>query len=115
MEDDRELASKTLRALTEAIATVAPTGHQNSFASRAYASYILAEKGRRQPRSLSVAFLKSVDEKDILQGAIEALEGTRNKMNTVYGHISEHSYTVNAVIEKGSLKDLLDFVSKKEE
>ena len=38
---DEILTTTTLRALTEAAATVAPTGKQNSFASRAYASYLL--------------------------------------------------------------------------
>ena len=78
LQDDGELAKKTLRALTEAVATVAPTGKQNSFASRAYASYILAEKGARQPRSLSVAFLKPVSEKGdgMLANAVETLQST---------------------------------------
>lgn len=39
-----KLANKTLRAFTEAALKVSPTGKQNSFASRAYASWALAEK-----------------------------------------------------------------------
>ncbi|MCH8157969.1 MAG: type I-E CRISPR-associated protein Cas7/Cse4/CasC, partial [Nitrospinae bacterium] len=42
LQDDNELANKTLAALLEVVAKVSPTGKQNSFASRAYASYILA-------------------------------------------------------------------------
>src|SRR5208282_5204104 len=57
-EKAKELADKTLAALVEAAAKVAPTGHQNSFASRVRTSYMLAEKGSDQPRSLMVAFLK---------------------------------------------------------
>jgi CRISPR system Cascade subunit CasC len=60
LSDDEDLTQKTLCALTEAAATIAPGGKQNSFGSRAYASYILAEKDSRQPRSLAVAFLKPV-------------------------------------------------------
>ncbi|SUH35296.1 CRISPR-associated protein Cse4 [Salmonella enterica subsp. enterica] len=41
--------TKTLRAFTEAALKVSPTGKQNSFASRAYASWALAEKGTDQP------------------------------------------------------------------
>ena len=73
----RDLTQQTLRALTEAAATIAPGGKQKSFGSRAYASYILAEKDSRQPRSLAVAFLKPVREGDMLHDAIAALTSTR--------------------------------------
>ena len=53
-DNNKDLAGKALRALTEAAAKIAPSGKQNSFASRARASYILAEKGDEQPRSLAV-------------------------------------------------------------
>ncbi|RKE92530.1 CRISPR-associated Cse4 family protein [Xenorhabdus ehlersii] len=53
------LAHKAIAALTEAAIKIAPSGKQNSFGSRAYASYVLAEKGEYQPRSLSVAFFKT--------------------------------------------------------
>jgi len=110
-----ELARETLQALTEAAATVAPTGKQNSFASRAYASYILAEKGTRQPRSLSVAFLKPVSEKGdgMLANAIEALQSTRANMDKVYGALSDvDPCVVNAATGEGSLDALLRFVSE---
>ena len=54
------LAAKALRALTEAVATVAPGGKQATFGSRARASFLLAERGSEQPRSLSVAYLRPV-------------------------------------------------------
>lgn len=82
---DRDLACKALQALIEAAATVAPTGKQNSFASRARASYVLAEKGDSQPRQLSVAFLKPVQGNDVMAASIDALESTRIGMNKVYG------------------------------
>ncbi len=63
LSGDEALANKTLEALIESTATVAPTGKQNSFASRARASYLLCETGNQQPRSLSVAFLKPVTER----------------------------------------------------
>ena len=52
LDGDEQLAIKAIRALTEALVKVAPEGKQSSFASRAYASYVLAEKGDQQPRSL---------------------------------------------------------------
>lgn len=41
---DEALANQTIRAFTEAALKVSPTGKQNSFASRAYASWAMAEK-----------------------------------------------------------------------
>lgn len=113
LHDDEELTSKALCTLTEAVATVAPTGKQNSFASRAYASYILAEKGTRQPRSLSVAFLKPVSGQDMLSAAIAAVEDTRANMDKVYGPLSDvPPCVVNAVEGQGTLSGLLAFVSE---
>ena len=57
---DVALARRVLEAFLHAVTKVSPTGMQNSHASRAYASYVLAEKGDQQPRSLSQAFLKPV-------------------------------------------------------
>jgi len=71
--DDEALTKATLTALVEAAAMIAPSGKQNSFASRARASYILCERGDQQPRSLSVAFLKPVKESDMLPAAIGQL------------------------------------------
>jgi len=112
IQADENLARRTLRALTEAAATIAPTGKQNSFASRARASYIMAEKGRRQPRSLSVAFLKPVTEPDMLSAAITSLEHTCSNMDKVYGNIADSTYSVNALIGEGTLDELLDFVAE---
>lgn len=104
------LAAKARRSLVEAAATVAPTGKQNSFASRAYASYILAEKGDCQPRSLAVGFLKPVSGSDFMTRAIENLEETREKMNAAYGGCADQSAVMNVPAGSGDLASILDFV-----
>jgi CRISPR system Cascade subunit CasC len=113
LSDDAGLTQQTLRALTEAAATIAPGGKQKSFASRAYASYILAEKDSHQPRSLAVAFLKPVREGDMLHDAITALAATRANMDKVYynGRASPW-YELNGLQGIGSLAELLDFVAQ---
>ncbi len=108
---DEALTASALRALVEAAATVAPTGKQNSFASRAYASYLLAEKGSRQPRSLSVAYLKPLQDADLLGSAISALKDTRDKMDAVYGKCSDGWCDMNAYAGEGTLQEVLDFVA----
>ncbi|QFY89105.1 type I-E CRISPR-associated protein Cas7/Cse4/CasC [Magnetovirga frankeli] len=107
LQGDRELANKTLAALVESAATVSPTGKQNSFASRARASYLLAETGNQQPRSLSVAFLESIRGKTMLKEAIERLTDARDKMDRVYGSCSDKDAVLNAYTGEGSLADVI--------
>jgi CRISPR system Cascade subunit CasC len=115
LKGDTELANRALAALVEAAATVAPTGKQNSFASRARASFILAERGGQQPRSLSVAFLNPVtnfNHKGMLANAIDALTSARANLDQVYGDCAEASAVMDATKPEGSLKALLDFVKE---
>lgn len=116
---DDELAGRALRALGEAATTVAPRGKQASFASRAYASYVLAETGRAQPRSLAVSFLGPVgedrsrnDEQDYLSESIERLETTCDRLEAAYGPTREDAYTLNVPAGTGTLGELLDFVAR---
>ncbi len=108
---DNELTGKTLAALIEAAATVSPTGKQNSFASRARASYILCETGDQQPRSLSAAFLKPVAGTDILDSAIRSLEDAVEKMDNAYGPCAEQRTTLNVPKGEGSLVGVIDAVT----
>ncbi len=113
LQGDETLANQAIAALTEAAAKVAPTGKQNSFASRAYTSYLLAEKGAQQPRSLSVAFLKPVrDTNDPLATAIQQLQDQRDKFDTVYGACADDRRELNAETGEGSLQAIIDFVSQ---
>jgi CRISPR system Cascade subunit CasC len=111
---DEALANQAIKALTEAATKVAPEGKQNSFGSRAYASYVLAEKGEQQPRSLSVAFLKPIDQRssdDFAADAIAALTRQQQNFDQVYGDCADARYTLNAVTGDGKLLGLLDFVT----
>ena len=109
--NDAALADRAIRALVEAAVKVGPKGKQNSFASRAYASYLLAERGREQPRSLSVAFLKPVSGDDYLGNAIQALTRTRKNMEEVYGACADACQEMNAVTGEGTLDEILRFVA----
>jgi CRISPR system Cascade subunit CasC len=106
--NNSELVNDAISALVESAVTVSPSGKQNSFASRAYASIVLAEKGNKQPRSLAVAFLKPVGGDDILAEATKALVNTRKAFNTVYGDKSD-AVILNADKGEGSLEDIKKF------
>lgn len=112
LQGDRALADAALRALVEAAATISPTGKQATFGSRARASYVLAEKGTQQPRSLSVAFLTPLSKGgDMLGDAIAKLRTTRDNMDAVYGACSDASAEMNAHAGTGSFDGILSFVA----
>lgn len=106
---NKALADKAIKALVETAATVSPTGKQNSFASRAYASYILAEKTDKQPRSLAVAFLKPAKGEDVLKNAVDALRETRDRFGKAYGCEDTPFKEVDTVNAAGTLKELVQF------
>lgn len=107
LSGDDELANKTLKAFIECVSTVAPTGKQNSFGSRARASYILCETGAQQPRSLSVAFLRPIEGNNMLEMAIKRLTKTYKNMDCVYGACAEKRCELNALIGEGRIEDVV--------
>jgi CRISPR system Cascade subunit CasC len=82
---DAMLAATALGALAEAAATVAPRGKQNSFAAFGRASYVLAERGDQQPRTLAGAFAKAVADADLMEASITTLQRFRKALSDAYG------------------------------
>lgn len=110
---DAALAGQALQGLLHAVTQVAPTGMQNSFGSRARASYLLAEKGSQQPRSLVQAFLKPVKpygEQDMLALAVAALEQRRENFDRVYGACADARCHFDVERGEGSLAEVVAFV-----
>ena len=112
LQGDEALANKTISALIESAAKVSPTGKQNSFASRAHAIYILAEKGEQQPRSLSVAFLKPIQGQNQAEDAIAVLTTQRENFEKVYGKCADHYVTMNALTGEGSLEGIVNLLTE---
>ena len=113
LNGDEVLVEKTLKALTESATKVAPTGMQNSFASRAYTSYLLIEKGSQQPRSLAIAYFNPIRSQDLVNDAIIRLEDQRDKFDKVYGQCADSRYVLNSETGEGTLSAALDFVAQK--
>ena len=110
LNGDLPLRDQTLAAFLEAVTKVSPTGKQNSFASRAYASYVMAEKGDQQPRSLSLAYLAPVKGENQGKDAIERIQQKRAAMERMYGdcaadHVEMHDGNTK------TLKDLIAFIT----
>jgi len=109
-----ELTKNAIRALVESAAKVAPAGKQNSFGTRSQAFYVLAEKGNRQPRGLSLAFMKPVTDygEGMLVNAVTALETMRTNLDKVYYQgQSLESRSINALKGDGDFDVLLSFAS----
>ncbi len=87
LDGNVELAARTLRALAEAVVSVAPTGKQKSFASNARASFGLAELSDEAPRQLTAAFLRPVEasDMDMAARAAERLRDLVVRFDDVYG------------------------------
>ena len=108
------MTERAIAALLTAVAQVAPTGMQNSFASRAYAGYLLAEKGDQQPRSLAQAFLKPIrphGEESVFDKAVAALESRRDNFDKVYGACADARQSLNVEAGQGSLAELIQFAA----
>lgn len=112
---NQDLARDALSALVESAAVVSPRGKQASFASRARASFILAERGSQQPRTLAAAFLKPVRPGeaggDLLDGSVKRLEAFRLNLETAYGPGAEATcrMLVSPDAAEGSLAEVLAF------
>ena len=110
---DATLTAQALGALLHAITQVSPTGMQNSFGSRAYASYLLAEKGKQQPRSLVQAFLKPIKpygDRDMLALAVEALTARCENFDKVYGPCADSRYSFDVEVGNGTVAGAADFI-----
>lgn len=119
LDGNEALANRAVAALTEAAVKVAPEGKQNSFGSHARASYVLAEMGEQQPRSLSVAYLKPIENNrsdrqnsDFADDAIAALKLQQKNFDQVYGDCAEARYELNVTTGEGRLAELLAFAAE---
>lgn len=118
LNGDAGLARDAIEALVRAAATVAPKGKQASFASRAYASFVLAEAGAAQPRSLAAAFLKPIGsngENDPTAASARALRALKDRFAQGYGgddlESAELDLTGDSV--EGSLDAVVAFARSK--
>jgi CRISPR system Cascade subunit CasC len=114
---DSVLTQKLLEAFLHAVTKVSPIGKQNSFASRAYAGFVLAEKGNQQPRSLAQAFLRPVKPnvekgEDTMSRAVKELEKRRENFDKVYGNCSDSCLQFDVEEGDGSLDAIAEFIAK---
>lgn len=108
---DRELAARAAGALAEALATATPSGKRNSFAHQTRASYIRAEAGAAQPRSLAGAFFRPVEGEDLMAASIEALESLATDLDAAYGACCDATEHMNITTGHGTLAAVRAFAA----
>jgi CRISPR system Cascade subunit CasC len=116
---DAALARDALEALVTCAATVSPRGKQASFASRARASFVLAERGVQQPRTLAAAFLKPVhpaegsdgSRGDVARISVDRLMGFRGNLDAAYGPGADDHRMMHVTPERaeGTLAEVVEF------
>ncbi len=104
--DNAALAATAIAALVEACATVSPGGKQASFASRAHAHYVLAERGDTQPRTLGGAFARPVGD-DPVHASVRELRAWRDALDQAYGAPAARAEM--EVGKAGTLADVITF------
>lgn len=113
---DKELAKKAVAAFIEAAAKISPKGKQNSYASRARASYILAEAGPEAPRTLAAAFQKPVlalgADGDVAALSIAQLETLRDQFGHAYGDAPARNAVMNVAAGKGTIADIITLATE---
>ena len=113
LSGDRELAQRALGALAEAFAIASPSGKRNSYSHHTRASFIRAEAGDQQPRSLAAAFLRPVrGGEDLLVESIQQLQKTAAAIDNAYGSSSEDSVEMNLPAGTGTLAEIKAFVER---
>ena len=109
LDGDADLAARAAGALAEALATATPSGKRNSFGHQTFASYIRAEKGDKQPRSLAGAFFKPVEDRDLLDASIKALSATADRMDAAYGACTETAAVMSIPAGDGTLAAIKNY------
>jgi CRISPR system Cascade subunit CasC len=110
LNNDTELAQKTLKAFVRACIEAVPTGKQNSFAAHNPPSFVFSVVRKRKAWSLANAFVRPVRPDgagDLIQNSIRALDRYWRDLTGMYGEDDIHERYV-ATLEPGALETLAD-------
>lgn len=119
LQEDRELATKGLRAFLEGFVVAEPTGKQNTFAAHNSPEFVaLSVRRNTAPRNLANAFETAVrvkKDESLTRKSAEELARKAKILQTVYGG-DETTFILNPVEAKlddlgtvvSTLKDMLD-------
>ncbi len=111
LDGDRDLAQHAVSALVRAFALESPSGKRSAFAHNVRASFIRAEGGSVQPRSLASAFLNPVSGDDLLRASIERLRQASGELDKAYGPAADHVVEMDVAAGLGTLEEIAEFAA----
>ncbi len=85
LNGDEKLTAEVIKRFVHLMATVSPGAKLGSTAPYAAAHLLMAEVGSAQPRTLANAFLKSIDVRDVVGNAYDALARHLGALDGMYG------------------------------
>jgi CRISPR system Cascade subunit CasC len=109
LKGDKVLAKNSVEALLYSLITISPGGKQNSYASRAFASFVLAEKGPVQPRTLAAAYLKPIRGENVIPDSITALQKMKDDFDMAYPFAKPQQYIFDVHNRNGKIEELVRF------
>ena len=109
LNNEKDLAKDVVEALVYSLIAVSPGGKQNSHASRALASFVLAEKGPVQPRSLAAAFLRPIKGENLLPDSIKAITNVKEDFDRAYPFAKPEEHIFDVHNRKGTSETLAEF------
>ena len=102
---DEKLAAQISQNMINIIATVSPGAKVGSTAPHSYASLVLVETGKSQPRTLANAFLKTVSGKpDLLDNTYKALGHHLEDFDQAYTKTTDRAFTAIGPVDSLSPK-----------
>lgn len=109
LDGDRETAECAVAALARAFALASPSGRRSAFAHHVRASFLRAEGGQVQPRSLACAFLRPVAGENLLGGSITRLREAAAALDRAYGPAADAAAEMDVMAGEGTLEDIAGF------
>jgi CRISPR system Cascade subunit CasC len=111
LQDNEPLAIEIIKELIKICAMASPTANKNRCAgSQNWASYMMIEKTNEFPRQLGLAFETPIEGPNVTEKAIKALVETKESFDKTFYELPSKS--LDQINQKGTLQELLDFVSE---
>lgn len=111
LEGDKSLAKTAIAAFIKAATQTSPSGKQNSYASRAYAQFVLEEIGSNMPRTLGVAFQNPIGvkgENNYVEASKKRIISLKENFERIYGESNNSLIMDEADKNSKTLQDLVD-------
>jgi CRISPR system Cascade subunit CasC len=110
LEGDTAKVEACIKALVDAVATVAPGGKQNTFAARSNAMFLMVEAGDAQPRAFADVFLTPVKEDPMAKVAADRIMEEREWLAKSFPSQATRAAVYDRANRVGSMPEVHTFI-----